>query len=354
MKIALVGTIESPINRKSIAGTEVWTYNFAEELVKRGYQVTLFASSQSRCSGKLVVVSDRSDILNSRTGSFQKEKLDTFSVNEMIQVIKRSEEFDLIHLSAFRFYLYLPMVKFVQKSVVITVHGSPLEAVDAKTIDAKFSEANYAMVSKSCGSVWPDSSRKRVIYNGIKTNDFPFCDKKNNYYFWMGRLVANKGVEDAIAFAQETKSKLFIAGPLGEKSYFKKNVEPFLNDRIKYLGELDHAKKVKYYQGAKAFLMPIKWEEPFGLVVVEAMSCGTPVIAYKRGAMDEIINDGVDGFLVKPNSIQGIIDASKRLDQIDKTKCRKKVDDYFTVEKMVDGYEEVYRKVIEDFRKKKD
>jgi len=346
MKIALVGTIETPINRDSIAGTEVWTYNFAENLIKRGHQVTLFASTGSKFSGDLVAVNDREDVIDPETGSFQKKRLDTFCVNEMIQVAKRIEEFDIVHLSVFRFYLYLPIVKLIQKPVVITVHGSPFDAKDAKIIDAKFGEPSYALISKNCGTVWPDSSRKNIIYNGIEAENFPFCDTKEDYYFWMGRLVPDKGVDDAIAFAVKTGSKLLIAGPLGENQYFEEKVKPFLNDKIKYLGELNLEEKVGYYQHAKAFLMPIKWEEPFGLVVVESMCCGTPVIAYDRGAMREIIDDGVNGFIVKPNDVEGLIDASKRLDRIDLKKCREKVEDYFTIEKMVDDYEKVYRGLV--------
>lgn len=346
MKIAIVGAIDSPIKKDATAGTEIWTYTFAEALIKKGFDVTLFANSDSQFSGHLIKSVDYKDILNNETKQIDRLKFVFFSVSQFVEVIKKQNEFDLIHISVFSFPYILPMTELIKKPVFITIHGSSSSYEDANIFFEKCREPNYIFISDFFRDYWPKVENSRVIHHGIKLEDFPYSDKPRQHYFWMSRISPEKGLDDAIEFAKSTGEELIIAGPIKNQEYFDSKIKPRLNSKIKYIGELDHKRKIEYYQTAKAFLFTIKWREPFGLVVVEAMACGIPVIAYKIGAMPEIISDKIDGFLVDPNSVEGLVKASKHIGEIDNKMCRLKIEEKFNINKMVDKYIEYYQDVL--------
>ncbi|MCK4892129.1 MAG: glycosyltransferase family 4 protein, partial [Candidatus Pacebacteria bacterium] len=191
-----------------------------------------------------------------------------------------------------------------------------------------------------------------TIYNGININDFTFNPKPKNYLVWLGRIHYGKGLWNAINAAKISKEKLIIAGNITcetDEKYFQ-SVKPMIDGKqIKYIGEVDSRKKNELLGNAKAVLFPTIWEEPFGLVMIEAMACGTPVIGFNKGSVSEVIKDGKTGFIVKDD--KEMIKAIKNIDKIDRAECRKHVEKYFTIEKMVDGYEEVYEKIIESYKK---
>ncbi|RLF34935.1 MAG: hypothetical protein DRM99_05600 [Thermoplasmata archaeon] len=168
-----------------------------------------------------------------------------------------------------------------------------------------------------------------------------------------------KGIEQAVATARKIKSKIFIAGSIDDKKLFDQVIKNDRSGLVRYLGELGFQEKVKFFAKAKAFLYPLQWEEPFGLVMVEAMACGTPVIAFRRGAVPEVVKDKETGFVVNPLNkngkvnIEGLIEAIKKIDQIDRSQCRRHVEENFSVKKMADGYEEVYCKIIENWKRDK-
>lgn len=346
MKIALVGAIDSATGKNSSAGTEIWTYNFILELTARGHKVVLFGSKDSKVEQPLVASVDSKDIINSDTGQISRARLAYYSIEQMSELIKRQDDFDLIHLSVYALQYYLPLIKLLHKPIVATVHGSALSREDADKILPLVKQVNFVLISNSFLSSWGKPEKYKVIYNGIRINDFPFKEKKDDYYFWMGRISLEKGLNDAVEFAIKTNSKLIIAGPKRQPEFFNQYVKPKLSDKIEYVGELGLAEKVKYYQRAKAFLMPIKWEEPFGLVAVEAMACGTPVIAYNRGAMSEIITDKVDGILVRPDNIDELIKSADYVSKIDHQKCRTKVKNKFSIDVMVDEYLKYYQEIL--------
>lgn len=191
-----------------------------------------------------------------------------------------------------------------------------------------------------------------TVYNGIDLTAFPFSENAGSGFISVGRLIAQKGHDIAISAAKEAEVPLTIASWVNDKirasEYYKEKIEPFLDGKnIQLYSLLQGQNLASKYQGAQGLLFPIQWEEPFGLVMVEAMACGTPVIAYNRGSVPEIVKDGVTGFVVPPEKgVAGLVEAIKKIDTIDRAACRKHVEENFSVQKMVEGYENVYKKVL--------
>ncbi|MDP2930840.1 MAG: glycosyltransferase, partial [bacterium] len=185
------------------------------------------------------------------------------------------------------------------------------------------------------------------IYNGIDLSHFKFNKKGGGHFVWIARMNKHKGVENAIAAAEKLGVRLLLAGRIDptQVEYFNTYIKPHLNEKIKYVGELTEQQLSDFYGPAKACLYPIEWEEPFGLVVAESMACGTPVIAYRRGSMPELIEDGKTGFVVDSN-IDLLVEAMKKVDQINRVLVRQQVEEKFSKERMVENYEEAYYKLL--------
>jgi len=354
MKIAIIGPIESAMTEHSVGGTEMWTYNFAEALVKRGHDVTLFGAEGSKFSGKFISVCNHDDISDKKIGSLNRLRFAVFSVQEMLEVTQRLADFDLVHVSYYSLHYFLPFSTIIDIPIIETIHGSPLSYDDMEILLKKYTKPFFIFPSKNSFQRWPAPKNHQVINHGIEIKKFPFPDEpREDFYFWMGRLVEQKGVETAIRFARETDSNLIIAGPKNEEQYFKENVEPFLNQKIQYVGELNFEEKINYFKKAKAFLMPIHWDEPFGLVIIEAMACGTPVVAYGRGSMPEIIVHEKTGFLCPPDDFECFKKSLQKIDQMSQDEfskmsnaARKRAEEKFSFEKMVDQYLEIYTTLI--------
>lgn len=345
MKIAVAGTIDTPIRASSSAGTEIWTYNFCQELVKQGHKVILFADSSSQVDGEVVPVCRHSDLLESK-GQISKSKLAIFSFEQIIKIAQKQKEFDLIQISIFSFPYILPAINLFTKPVFITVHGSGMNYDDAALFFKLYPSPHYIFSSQSFADGWPQPKNSKIIPHGIKIEDFKYSAATDDYFFWMSRISPEKRVEDAIAFAKKTGHNLIIAGPIRNQEYYTKIVQPNLNNKIRYVGELNLKQKIQYYQKAKAFIFTAKPPEAFGLVVVEALACGAPVIAYDIGAMPEIIKNRNNGFLVKPGHIEGLIQAVKKIDTIDREKCRDSIKGHFDIDQMIDKYLKYYSEII--------
>jgi glycosyltransferase involved in cell wall biosynthesis len=197
----------------------------------------------------------------------------------------------------------------------------------------------------------PDLRYAATVYNGIDLDQWAFDDTAEDFLLCAGRIVPEKGFKEAIEVAQATGHRLLIIGPVypDHQGYFDQYIKPHLNDKILYLGYIEREQMYRYYQKAKAFLMPIQWEEPFGLTVVEAMACGTPVIALRRGAIPEVVKNNKTGFIV--NSIAEMTDAVKKIERINRADCRDHVAQNFSFEKMLDGYEAAYEKILRSRKK---
>jgi len=202
----------------------------------------------------------------------------------------------------------------------------------------------YVSISNAQRKPAPDLNWIETVYNGLDLKLFPFSAKPRNHYLFLGRLLPTKGVAEAIMAVKRAKQSLIIAGIPNEGYYWEKKIKPSLGKDIKYVGNIPYEKTYKYYGQAKALLCPIQWEEPFGLTFIEAMACGTPVIAFNRGSVPEVIKDKKVGFIV--NSIGEMTVAIKKINEISRRKCRNWVEKKFSLKKMVDDYEKVFLKIF--------
>lgn len=210
----------------------------------------------------------------------------------------------------------------------------------------------YVSISNNQRIPAPDMPFISTVHNGVSLNRFPFSNQHDNYLLFVGRIVPEKGVDKAVELARRTGEKLTIIGPVTPDHlyYFESKIRPFLNDKIRYLGYLEHEKIAPYYKRAKAFLMPIGWEEPFGLTMIEAMACGTPVIGFKHGAIPEVVVHAKTGFVA--NNLDEMVDSLKLIDKIDRTNCREHVAKHFTLKQMSAGYEAAYKTILRATRHK--
>ncbi len=206
---------------------------------------------------------------------------------------------------------------------------------------------HYISISNNQRRDAPDLQYLATVHNGTDVDLFTFSQEHEDYLLFAGRITHEKGVKEAIQVARESEHKLLIIGPInhGSQVYFDQHIKPELDENILYLGSIAQEQLRNYYQKAKAVLTPVQWEEPFGLTTIEAMACGTPVISLNHGAAPEIIEDGKTGFVV--DSIQEMVEAVSKIDQIDRKDCRVRVEKYFSYSRMVGNYEKVFRKLLE-------
>ncbi|MBU0625353.1 glycosyltransferase family 4 protein, partial [Patescibacteria group bacterium] len=256
---------------------------------------------------------------------------------------EKANEFDIIHshftlISAF-------YNRLVKTPSVQTLHSSITD--DVRSLLAEFKDLNYISFSHSQRRQMPELNWIANVYHGIDMEEFQFNDQPGDYLLFMGRIVEEKGPHLAIEVARELGEQIIIAGSsYADDSYWHDQIEPQIDGKqVQYIGEASNVDKIDYFRNAKALLFPIQWEEPFGLVMIEAMACGTPVIALNRGSAKEIIRDGETGFVVE--DLKGLIEATQAVNKINRRACRDRVERLFSLEKMVDGYERVFKRIIE-------
>ncbi len=332
------------------------THYITEKLVKKGHNVTLFASSDSKSKAKLVSNNLVSLVRNKEISRFYKptdNKLlrtqgiignyEYLLISKLYQMAV-AKKFDIIYISLIGIRP-LPFASLCQTPTVFTLNSplAPYNRFFFTEYKKRCPQIHLIGISKSQIKLAPNLFTD-IVYNGIDLKNFHLNLKPKDYLLVSGRIVPGKGIYEAIKIAQKTKNKLIIIGKHTEDQYWQKKVKPFLGKNIKYQGVLPYPKVPKFYENAKALLFPIKWEEPFGLVMTEAMACGTPVIAFNRASVPEIIKNGKTGFIVK--NIKEAADAVKKIDQIDRKECRKWVEEKFGLEKMVDEYEKVFFRIL--------
>ena len=296
----------------------------------------------------------------------------------LIETLKHLEV-DLIHYHTSPPVFMLPFSQYIDKPKVQTIHD-PMKPSYKALYDSyrDVSSNHFVSISNAQRRFIPDLPYVATVYNGISVEDYGHGDSPQNQLLFLGRIKKIKGIKDALLSAQSASVPLVVAGRSAqtEREFMETEIEPLMNKgRIKRFGVIGHGDKVSLLQSSKALLFPIHWEEPFGLVMIEAMACGTPVIAYNRGSVPEIVKDGVTGFIIEPDEtgnpkshppaggpnskqiqnsnfkikktgIEGLVEAIKRIGEIDRAACRRHVEENFTVEKMVSGYEVVYKKVL--------
>jgi len=329
-------------------GTERIADEMIENFTKKSYKVTLFGAGKYKGSANFIQIFKK---------TITERKIDTAYIESsrplriesayvamvMREIIKREGEFDVIFNHARGGYLFLPLSFFIKTPIVSILHLPIFK--EAADVLSSYKKPNVITISNSQRKGFPNINYLATVYNGVNTKEFKFCEKPKNYFLYMGALGKHKNPKDAILAAKRAKVKLILASGKKREPYFSKEIKPLIDGKqIKYVGEISGKKRIDLVKYAKGFLFPIKWQEPFGLVMAEAMACGTPVIAYPNGAVREVVENKKTGFIVK--NISEMTKAIKNINKIDRKKCRERVEKYFSVEKMVADYEKVIKKLV--------
>ena len=334
MRIAVLSPISWRTPPRHYGPWESVVSLLTEELVRLGLDLTLFATGDSQTSGKLVAVCPRP---YSEDDSVDPKVAECLHISE---VFERAADFDLIH----NHYDFLPLTysALVKTPVVTTIHGfsSPSIIPVYKKYNA---QSHYVAISEADKS--PELDYVATIHHGIDIAQFPFLEAEGKYLLFFGRIHPHKGVREAIDVAQRVGIKLVIAGIIQDQDYFAAEVEPHIDGRsVEYLGSVGPDQRADVLGHALALLHLISFDEPFGLSMVESMACGTPVIAFPRGSIPELIRHGETGYIVE--DIEHAVDAVAALRSIDRSACREDVERRFSHTRMARDYVDAYEKIL--------
>jgi glycosyltransferase involved in cell wall biosynthesis len=347
MKIAIVLPPWFKVPPKGYGGIEIVVSLLADGLVDRGHDVTLCSVASSTTKGKVFSVFDHSqrESLDGPPSSFLNTAL-THSLASYLEVAKG--DFDVVHDNTWKEGVC--SAAFMNTPVVHTLHG-PLDDDNKKFYSLLKGHAGmqFVTISDYQQTCLPGLNYAATVYNGIKLEEYPYSEEKDDFFCYLGRFNSEKAPHLACEVAKKLGAKLVMAGKVNEEAerkYFDQYVKPHLSDDITYIGELGHwsEEKMWLFSRAKAYLYPIQWEEPFGITMVEAMACGTPVITNRRGSAPEVVADGETGFVL--DNMDDFIDAVKRIDEISPKACRDRVEKMFTADHMVEGYERVFQNLL--------
>lgn len=337
MRIVQVAPLEEPVPPTKYGGTELVVYNLIEEMCRRGHEVFLIGTGDSKTSAELVPIIPKSLRLTYDQGEVDQWRnfLKIFYLPEVIKQIERLQP-DIVH-NHFAWRL-IQFHDFIKSPMYTTAHG-PINSFYEKFTFQHYSEENYISISDNQRQVLPDINWVRTIYNGIDVNRFEVGPKERDYFAFLGRTSPEKGLKEIIQVIKKTPYKLKIAAKVDtvDQAYFDQHVKPFIDgEQIEFLGEIGPEEKNEFLKKARGLLLWLNWEEPFGLVVTEAMACGTPVIVNPRGSMPELILHGKTGYLVK--SLEEMQAKLSQVDNIDPLACRRHVETNFSASKMAEEY----------------
>ena len=341
MRIGMIAPPWFPLPPQRYGGIEFVVSLLTEGLVARGHDVTLFASGDSETRARLSYIFARAPYEQMEGGHH-------LEVMHSLEAYMRAAEFDVIHDHdglASRAMGAL-VHRLTGTPVVATLHG-PAEPVP------ELARAPCAPTSGSSPSAsyqrqgFPDLDFVGTIPNAIDVEHMPFSLVKEDYLLFIGRMTPDKGAHTAIDVARRLDRRLIMAGKVNEgpeHEYFAAEVEPYLSDKVHFRGEVDHETKVRLYEHARCTLFPIQWPEPFGLVMIESLACGTPVIAMRQGSVPEVIEHGRTGFIV--DTADEMVEAFARIDEIDPAECRRAVEERFGSEAFVGAHEAAYARLL--------
>ncbi len=344
LRIALVPPLWARVAPGTSGGVEGIVYLLAEELVKQGHEVTVFTSNDSPTSARIKAICKRNMIEAMERGlAWEYEYYETCNIAEALQ---QSDSFDLMH---FHVGCYaIPLGLLSPTPVLHTLHN-PITS-DAIWLLNRYANAAVTAVSRQQIAEIPENRRReiRVIYNGCDFESYEFSASPGKYLAFLGRISREKSPLDAIEIAQEAGLPIVVAGqPLDqeERTYFREKIEPLIDgENVIYMGQADHQKKVSLLKNAGALLFPIQWDEPFGVVMTEAMACGTPVIAFQRGSVKEVIDFGKTGFYA--DSMRALSSFVPRAMTLDRRIIREHANERFGHVRMVDEYLRAYEALL--------
>src|ERR1700761_6709669 len=333
MRVAVLAPVAWRTPPRHYGPWEQVASNIAEGLVKRGVEVTLFATGDSLTAGTLDYAC--------KVG-LEEDRSQDYKVMECLHIsnlMEKADEFDIIHNN----FDFLPLTYsgLIRTAVITTIHGFSSERIIP--VYKKYnSRGHYVSISNSDRS--PELNYLATVYNGLDTKDFEFVEQPADHLLYFGRIHHDKGCWEAIQIARKSKRKLLIAGIIQDEGYFREKIEPELDEQVQYIGHAGPDKRKQLLGRAYALLHPINFNEPFGMSVAEAMLCGTPVIAFNKGSMPELIKDGETGFLV--NSIDEAVSAVSAIGNIKRIDCYKWASAQFSCDKMVDDYLKLYQQIL--------
>jgi glycosyltransferase involved in cell wall biosynthesis len=340
MRIAQVAPLYESVPPQLYGGTERVVSYLTEELVAAGHAVTLFASGDSRTAAELVSVSPRALRLD-------EAPWDAMSAHALLleRVAQRAHEFDVIHFHIDA--VHLPLARRLTTPSVSTLHGR-LDLSALPAVYREFSEHPLVSISDAQRMPLPDARWAATIHHGLPSDLYTQGDGSGGYLAFLGRISPEKRLDRAIAIAEATHTPLRVAAKVdaADREYFEREIEPLLaSPLVQFVGEISDAEKQEFLGNALGLLFPIDWPEPFGLVMIEAMACGTPVVAFSCGSVPEVLRDGVSGFVV--DSLAGAIEAVERLRALDRGACRAEFEQRFTATRMARDYAALYERLGE-------
>lgn len=339
MRIAQVAPLYESVPPKMYGGTERIVSYLTDALVKLGHEVTLFASGDSKTKAKLIPVCPSSLRLDEQC-------IDPIAHHmvELQMVQDRLDEFDILHYHID--YFHFPLSRINKKPQVTTLHGR-LDIPDLQCVYDTFDDMPVVSISNSQRKPLPQANWVQTVYHGIPENLYPFREGKGDYVAFIGRISPEKRVDRAIKIAKKAGIQIKIAAKVdkADREYYHEQIEHLMDHPlVDFIGEIGEEQKGEFLGNAKALLFPIDWPEPFGMAMIEAMACGTPVIAYKNGSVPEVIDVGQTGYIV--NSIDEAVKALKNIDQISRHECRMVFQQRYSATRMAQDYVQVYEKIL--------
>lgn len=340
MRIAQIAPLWERVPPTTYGGTELVVGLLTEELVRRGHEVTLFASGDSITKATLESVHPQALRLDKSV-----KEATIYDMLQLTRVYERAKDFDIIH--SHMGCVALPYARLVKTPTVHTLHG--IFTPDNEKLFTYARQQPFISISHDQREPRLGLNYAATVYNGIDTSTYRFYPKPSDppYLAFLGRLSPEKGTHLAIEIAKRSGWTLKMAGKIDvvDVEYYETEIKPHIDgEQIQYLGEANHVQKNILLGNAVATLFPITWREPFGLVMIESMVSGTPVIAMNLGSTSEVIAHEETGFLCR--SVEDCLEALQRIPEIDRVKCRQHVEANFSVERMTDGYEAVYQQVL--------
>jgi glycosyltransferase involved in cell wall biosynthesis len=340
MRIAHIAPVATTIPPPKSGSVETMTSLLTEGLVARGEDVTLFATADSKTTAKLHAIYPH--------GYWHDEHMWPWELYEMLNLaaaVERASEFDIIHYEAAYYPMSLAFTRLCDTPIVQTLHHSPSAAEVA--LWSRYPEAPFVAISNEQATLLAGAHVVATVLHGIDTHNFMFRETPDDYLLFLGRFTEGKGVLQAIDIAKRVGMRLVLAA--AEDDYYREKIAPHVDGvQILYHGEADFPTKVKLFGGARALLYPIQAREPFGLVLAEAMACGTPVAALDRGAVREMVDDGVTGMVF--TDVEHMVAGLPQVYALDRRRVRERAVERFGVERMVNEYVAVYRRIVEAHR----
>jgi glycosyltransferase involved in cell wall biosynthesis len=337
MKIAQIAPLAESVPPRLYGGTERVVSYLTDELVRLGHEVTLFASADSVTRARLLPCAPRALRLDPEVHDPLPHHLLMLE-----RVRQRAREFDLLHFHI-EPPLHFPVFRELAGKTLTTLHGR-LDLPDLRPLFGEFADMPLVSISDNQRRPLPAANWVGTVHHGLPAGVCPFNPApRGDYFAFLGRVSPEKGLERAIAIACATGVRLRIAAKVdaADREYFRKSIVPALGGPVEYLGELGEGEKAEFLGNAAALLFPVDWPEPFGLAMIEAMACGTPVLAWRRGAVPEIVEHGVSGFIV--DALEQAVALAPRLVRLDRARVRVHYEAHFTAARMARDYLAVYR-----------